>query len=320
MQVTEILTDHTLMALDLQGTPEEPIRFYLDRMDQFDRAGIHWHWHPEVEFNVILRGRMEYYVENEHHTLAAGQGIFKNANILHMAQPARETPDAEMFSVILDPSFIAPVQSVIYRKYIAPFLGSQELRSLVFSPALPWQQTCLDALRQAYALYQTKVGAYELHIHRLLCQVWQAMAEHAQELPRHDLTAGQRTDQVRAKQMMAFLQTHFREKLTLDQVAEAANVSRNTCLTCFRRVLGLSPMEYLLSYRLSQAAHLLLTSDLPVARVAEACGLGDASYFGKCFRRKTGLSPSQYRRETPGEGPQSKEIQTSRTWQGGLFP
>ena len=146
------------------------------------------------------------------------------------------------------------------------------------------------------------------------------MAEHAQELPRHDLTAGQRTDQVRAKQMMAFLQTHFREKLTLDQVAEAANVSRNTCLTCFRRVLGLSPMEYLLSYRLSQAAHLLLTSDLPVARVAEACGLGDASYFGKCFRRKTGLSPSQYRRETPGECPQSKEIQTSRTRQGGLFP
>ena len=292
MQVTEILTDHTLMALDLQGTPEEPIRFYLDRMDQFDRAGIHWHWHPEVEFNVILRGRMEYYVENEHHTLAAGQGIFKNANILHMAQPARETPDAEMFSVILDPSFIAPVQSVIYRKYIAPFLGSQGLRSLVFSPALPWQQTCLDALRRAYALYQTKAGAYELHIHRLLCQVWQAMAEHAQELPRHDLTAGQRTDQVRAKQMMAFLQTHFREKLTLD----------------------------LLSYRLSQAAHLLLTSDLPVAQVAEACGLGDASYFGKCFRRKTGLSPSQYRRETPGEGPQSKEIQTSRTRQGGLFP
>ena len=125
MQVTEILTDHTLMALDLQGSPEDPIRFFLDRIDQFDRAGIHWHWHPEVEFNVILRGRMEYYVENEHHTLAAGQGIFKNANILHMAQPARETPDAEMFSVILDPSFIAPVQSVIYRKYIAPFLGSQ---------------------------------------------------------------------------------------------------------------------------------------------------------------------------------------------------
>lgn len=56
MQVTEIQTDHTLMALDLSSTPEYPIRFYLDIMDQFDRAGIHWHWHPELEFNVITRG------------------------------------------------------------------------------------------------------------------------------------------------------------------------------------------------------------------------------------------------------------------------
>lgn len=295
MQVTEILTDHTLMALDLRSTADYPIRFYLDIMDQFDRAGIHWHWHPEVEFNVITRGKIEYYVENEHHTLSAGQGIFKNANILHMAQPARETPNAEMFSVILDPSFIAPVQSVIYHKYVAPFLGNQGLRSLLLSPYVPWQQEILDTLRQAYDLSQRETGAYELHIHRLLCQVWQAMAEHTRELPRHDLTSGQRTDQVRAKQMMMFLQAHFREKVTLDQVAGAANVSRNTCLTCFRRVLDLSPMEYLITYRLEQAAHLLLTSDLPVAQVADACGLGDASYFGKLFRRKTGLSPTQYR-------------------------
>ena len=39
MQVTEIQTDHTLMALDLSSTPEYPIRFYLDIMDQFGRAG-----------------------------------------------------------------------------------------------------------------------------------------------------------------------------------------------------------------------------------------------------------------------------------------
>lgn len=120
MQVTEILTDHTLMALDLQGAEDYPIRFYLDIMDQFDRAGIHWHWHPALEFNVITKGTMEYFVENEHYTLTAGQGIVKNAHLLHMAQPAAQTPDAEMFSVIMDPAFLAPAGSVIYQKYVAP--------------------------------------------------------------------------------------------------------------------------------------------------------------------------------------------------------
>lgn len=152
MQVTEILTDHTLMALELRGARNTPFGFTWTSWTQFDRAGIHWHWHPELEFNVITRGTMEYYVENEHHTLTAGQGIFKNANILHMAQPASHTPDAEMFSVIMDAAFLAPPQSVIYQKYVAPFLGSQGLRSLCLSPQVPWQRQMLDLLRQSYAL------------------------------------------------------------------------------------------------------------------------------------------------------------------------
>lgn len=295
MQVTEILTDHTLMALDLQGAEDYPIRFYLDIMDQFDRAGIHWHWHPALEFNVITKGTIEYFVENEHYTLTAGQGIVKNAHLLHMAQPASHTPDAAMFSVIMDPAFLAPAGSVIYRKYIAPLLGSQGLGSLVLRPEVPWQRAMLEGLRQAYALSQAETGAYELAIHTHMCQVWMAMAEHQEELPRRALSPAQRTDQVRAKQMLTFLQTHYQERLTLDQVAQAANVSRNTCLACFRRVLGLSPMEYLLNHRLEQACHLLLTTHWPVSQVAEACGFGDASYFGKAFRKKTGLSPAKYR-------------------------
>lgn len=158
MQVTEILTDHTLMALELRGAPEYPIRFYLDIMDQFDRAGIHWHWHPELEFNVITRGTMEYYVENEHHTLTAGQGIFKNANILHMAQPASHTPDAEMFSVIMDAAFLAPPQSVIYQKYVAPFLGSQGAPQPGASPLRSPAAANVELLRQSYALSQTETG------------------------------------------------------------------------------------------------------------------------------------------------------------------
>ena len=295
MQVTHIQTDHSLMAVELRSTAEFPIRFYLDIMDEFEQACIQWHWHPELEFNVITRGTIEYYVENEHYTLTAGQGILKNANVLHMAEPAKNTPDAEMFSIIMDPEFIAPARSVIYQKYIAPHMGVQGLRCLPLLHTIPWQRQILDDLRKAYALSLTKTGFYELHIHILMCRVWQAIAEHAEELPRHDLTAAERTNQIRIKQMIAFIQEHFRDKLTLDQIAGAASISRNTCLNCFRTVLGLSPIEFLSNQRIEHALHLLLSTDLTVVEVAEACGFGDASYFGKAFRKKTGLSPTQYR-------------------------
>ena len=58
-----------------------------------------------------------------------------------------------------------------------------------------------------------------------------------------------------------------------------------------------------MNQRLEHALHLLLTSDLPVAQVAEACGFGDPSYFGKTFRKKTGLTPTQYRHRRGQRGP-----------------
>ena len=295
MQVTNILTDHTLMAVDLRPSADYPIRFYLDVMDELEQACIRWHWHPELEFNVITKGSIEYYVDNEHFTLSAGQGILKNANVLHMAEPAQNTPDAEMFSVIMDAQFIAPARSVIYQKYVAPLERNQKLRFLPLSPEEPWQQSILETLREAYRLSQEEAGAYELHIHRLMCAIWQTLSENAHSIPERPLTATELTDQVRIKQMIEYIQAHFQEKLTLDDIAAQANISRNSCLNCFKRVLGMSPMEYVIGQRVERALHLLDSGELSVAEISDLCGFGDPSYFGKAFRKRTGLTPSQYR-------------------------
>ncbi len=295
MQVTSILTDHTLMAVDLRPSPDYPIRFYLDVMDEFEQACIRWHWHPELEFNVITKGSIEYYVDNEHFTLSAGQGILKNANVLHMAEPAQNTPDAEMFSVIMDAQFIAPARSVIYQKYVAPLERNQKLRFLPLFPEEAWQQSILETLREAYRLSQEEEGAYELHIHRLMCQIWQTLSENTYHIPEQPLTSTELTDQIRIKQMIGFIQEHFQEKLTLDDIAAQANISRNSCLSCFKRVLGMSPMEYVIGQRLERALHLLDSAELSVAEISDFCGFGDPSYFGKAFRKRTGLTPSQYR-------------------------
>ena len=88
---------------------------------------------------------------------------------------------------------------------------------------------------------------------------------------------------------------------SLAEIAAAANVSSNTCLNCFRQVLDISPMEFLTTYRLEQARHLLLTTDWPAAQVGERCGFLDPSYFGKLFRQKMGKTPGQCRRGMHGE-------------------
>ena len=301
MQVTYIQTDHNLMEINCRSTTEYPIRFYLDIMREFEQKFISWHWHPELEFNVVTRGTIQYYVENERYTLSAGEGILKNTNVLHMAEPDANSPDAEMFSVIMDTEFIAPVKSLIYQKYIEGIGQNLRLRCLLFRPGIGWQEEILRHLMEAYRLYLTEEGAFELRIHSLMCQVWQEIAEHYAELPPSQFPNVALTTQIRLKQMITFLQTHYREKITLKQIAASANISQTACLTCFRSMMGTPPVEYLLNYRLEQAAHLLATTELPVAEVGDRCGFEDASYFGKMFRRKTGLSPARYRHQARGE-------------------
>ena len=64
-----------------------------------------------------------------------------------------------------------------------------------------------------------------------------------------------------------------------------------------RRVLGLTPKQLIMRFRLEAALNLLITTDRPLAEVAAACGYYDQSQFGRHFRRVVGTSPSAYRAE-----------------------
>ncbi|WP_367399863.1 helix-turn-helix domain-containing protein [Paenibacillus sp. 1781tsa1] len=61
------------------------------------------------------------------------------------------------------------------------------------------------------------------------------------------------------------------------------------------KVYGMTPMEYLLHYRIEQAKKLLLQTSWSVARIAEEIGFNHVSYFSSCFSKKEGISPSNFR-------------------------
>lgn len=64
----------------------------------------------------------------------------------------------------------------------------------------------------------------------------------------------------------------------------------------FAQATGMSPIEYVHSLRLEESKHMLETTDLSIEALANQVGYEDASFFGRLFRRKVGLTPAQYRR------------------------
>ena len=81
------------------------------------------------------------------------------------------------------------------------------------------------------------------------------------------------------------------------EIAERAGMSESALAAAFRAVTGRAPIDYLIDLRLARARTLLSSSRQRVGEVAARVGIPDAYYFSKLFKRRTGLSPLQYRQQ-----------------------
>jgi len=99
----------------------------------------------------------------------------------------------------------------------------------------------------------------------------------------------------------AFIREHLGDKLTLDDLASHAHMSRYHFLRRYRQLTGRTPMDEVRSMRLDYARDLLLTTYLPIKTIAVRAGLGDPYHLSKLFRRHFNLRPSELRRLQPGK-------------------
>lgn len=92
-----------------------------------------------------------------------------------------------------------------------------------------------------------------------------------------------------------YIENHFKENLTLDDLAAAAHVSKYYLAHSFSKEYGISPINYLLSCRIRESLFLLSETRIPLSEVSGLLGFSSPSYFSQSFRRMQGISPMEYR-------------------------
>ena len=102
-------------------------------------------------------------------------------------------------------------------------------------------------------------------------------------------------DSQRMKNMLQYIDEHYSDNITINEIAESVSLSVSECLRCFHRTIGTTPIQYLRSLRIKKAAELLTNTDMKIVDVGIICGFQDMSYFAKTFRNIYGCTPSQYR-------------------------
>lgn len=93
-----------------------------------------------------------------------------------------------------------------------------------------------------------------------------------------------------------FLEEHYAEKISLDDISQAFNTNRTTLISEFKKVTTLSPYRYLLQIRMNMATTLLRKTELPIDEICYRTGFNDLGYFSKLFKKELGYSPGEYRK------------------------
>ncbi len=102
------------------------------------------------------------------------------------------------------------------------------------------------------------------------------------------------------RKTVLLIDSHLTEGITPRALAAAQGVSLGYLSTVFRRETGMTLSAYAQEQRVKHAAYLLTSTDLQVQAVALQCGIVDAPYFTKLFKKVTGKTPNQFRREAAG--------------------
>ena len=93
------------------------------------------------------------------------------------------------------------------------------------------------------------------------------------------------------------LETEYDRPINLTQIAKEHNISASYLSHIFKEITGVTIMGHLLNCRIQAAKEYLSQSSVPILEIAEKCGFGDYSSFGRAFKKETGNSPLQYRQE-----------------------
>ena len=111
-----------------------------------------------------------------------------------------------------------------------------------------------------------------------------------------DLPARQRQQNETIERAIMHLNAHSQSNVDLQALARSLALSYARFRQLFKSATGMSPRQFHIAVRINEAKRLLTTTSLTVSEIAGAVGFDDPHYFSRSFRKKTDLSPSEWRR------------------------
>ncbi len=236
------------------------------------------HAHGYTELFYIVGGDGQFRIDNDLFPVRANQLVVVNPNIVH-TEVSYEAHPLEYIVVGIEGTELSAPDNGDNRFCIFSFPEANQ--------ALWCMQNILRERQNRELEYETLCQAY---MDILIVQIMRC----ARLSVAHAAT-GQRLNR-QCSIIRHYIDTHYKERLTLDQLADQANANKHYLAHAFKKEYGTSPINYMISCRVREGKRLLLETDYSLTQIAHILGFSSASYFSQTFRRVEGMSPKEYRK------------------------
>ena len=264
------------------GLARPPRLFSVSRTDE--KASAHprvMHAHDDlVEIVLVRGGESRYYVGGTPYDARRGDLFIFNSRVVHDEPSGPEQPVA--------------TSSLALGGLLVPGLRENALIPEDASPVCRLSEQQARRLeRLYYVLFEELTAGNDDGAHHLLMAVLTLVEQF-----RAALAEGGAADaNALARRIKDYIDRHFAEEFSLQQMADALHVSPYYLSHVCKEATGYSPLQYVLRRRIGEAQTLLITTDLPVTRIAAQVGYDNPSHFNAQFAKAVGMAPRTFRRE-----------------------
>lgn len=273
------------------GTEDFPIAFFDDDLT---KVPVPPHWHDEFELVLITEGKVHVRIAGCEFLLSSGEGYFANSGILHSAELISRS--GHQHAMVFSPRIISFGTDLIWKSCVEPIQGNPHIPYIRLNETVLWHKELLSMAENAWQSGAYEKNDYPIQVRYLLSRCFALIASQAEAIGRDSTyTDRYQRDETRMKEALLFIERNYGSAITLEEIASSASVSVSTCLRLFNAIVGKTPVNYLMDYRLQRAAEELQHHEKrTISEIAYLCGFTDASYFNRCFRRKYSITPTEF--------------------------
>ena len=285
--------DQQLREAKKHGTQDYPYsQYYLSGLPAGFRFPVHWH--EEVELIYIRQGGLLVNAGGGDFLLSEGEVLFVNSRQLHRMESAEE--DVAYYTLLFPLEFISFLSADLLDQQIFRPLrtGQRILPNLM--PADVLTDKTRELLEKVIAINEQKPPLYQMETRLLLLEFLLAVLRSAELLPA-DQDAG---DELQ-RQMLAYIRSHYRQQITLEELGKQFHLSPKYLSRYFKEKFSITISDYVSHLRMNYAKQLLENTRLSITEVAAQSGYSSVSFFIRSFTQANGCSPLKWRHRNTGQ-------------------